>query len=192
MQHVSLHNESFYCLIKNHQSNVINDELSWYLINLNLKIKSLAMKSTAWIVALKCNMSLLILAVACVMLLNGAKPSCAHNCVYWTGDEILPTVKYHNLSLSFFKWFESSYQIDIIHKSHNVPVLYHTMHNSEQKYAHFYSKWCIVGCGIGALWDLWGCSINLTSFIISQLQCELSNASGEKIPELSFSCKMTS
>ena len=79
----------------------------------------------------------------------------------------------------FFKWFESSFQIDLIHKSHNIPVLYPTMHNAEQKCAHFYSKWCIVGYGIGALWDLWDCSINLISFIISQLQCEVSNASGK-------------
>ena len=138
-------------------------------------------------------MSLSILAVACVMLLNVAKPSGTHYFVYWTGDEILPTTKYHNLSLSlFFKWFESSYQIDLIHKSHNVPVLYPTMHNAEQKCAHFYSKWCIVGYEIGALWDLWDCSISLISFIISQLQCELNNASGKKILELSFSCKMAS
>ena len=49
MQLVSLQNESFYFLTKNHQSNVINNELSRYLINLNFKIKSLAMKPTAWI-----------------------------------------------------------------------------------------------------------------------------------------------
>ena len=35
------------------------------------------------------------------------------------------------------------------------------MHNAEQKWAHFYSKWCIVGYEIGALWDLWDCFINL-------------------------------
>ena len=49
------------------------------------------------------------------------------------------------------------------------------MHNAEQKWAHFYSKWCIVGYEIGALWDLWDCFINLI----------------KKILELSFSCKMT-
>ena len=29
-----------------------------------------------------------------------------------------------------------------------------TMHNSKLKYAHFCSKWCIVGYGAGALWHL--------------------------------------
>ena len=36
MQQVSLYNESFYCLTKNHQSNLINNGL-WYVINLNFK-----------------------------------------------------------------------------------------------------------------------------------------------------------
>ena len=42
---------------------------------------------------------------------------------------------------------------------HKAPVPYPTMHHSEQKCAHFCSEWCIVGCGIGALWDLWIWSI---------------------------------
>ena len=42
---------------------------------------------------------------------------------------------------------------DLIHKSHNAPVPYPTMHHSEQKCVHFYSEWCIAGyahvhCGI--------------------------------------------
>ena len=41
---------------------------------------------------------------------------------------------------------------DQIHKSHNTPVPYPTMHHSEQKCAHFCSEWCIVGYGTGALW----------------------------------------
>ena len=33
------------------------------------------------------------------------------------------------------------------------------MRHSEQKCAHFYSEWCIVVYGTGALWDLWDWSI---------------------------------
>ena len=51
--------------------------------------------------------------------------------------------------------------IDLIHKSHNAPVPYPTMHHSEQKCAHFCSEWCIVGYETGALWDLWDWSIKL-------------------------------
>ena len=39
------------------------------------------------------------------------------------------------------------------HKFHNAPVSYSTMHHSEQSCAHFCSEWCIVGYGIGGLWD---------------------------------------
>ena len=46
------------------------------------------------------------------------------------------------------------------HKSHNAPFPYPTMHHSEQKCSHFCSEWCIVGYGIGALWDLWIWSID--------------------------------
>ena len=49
--------------------------------------------------------------------------------------------------------------IDLIHKSHNAPVLYPTMHHSEQKFTHFCSEWCIVGYGTGASWDLWHWSV---------------------------------
>ena len=43
--------------------------------------------------------------------------------------------------------------IDLIHKFHNAPVPYSTVHHSEQKCAHFSSEWCIVDteqvhCGI--------------------------------------------
>ena len=51
-------------------------------------------------------------------------------------------------------------EIDQIHKSHNAPVPYPTMHHSEQKCAHFCSEWCIVGYGTGALWDLKDWSID--------------------------------
>ena len=39
MQQISFHNELFYChteISKNHQSNLINNELSWYVLNLNV------------------------------------------------------------------------------------------------------------------------------------------------------------
>ena len=49
--------------------------------------------------------------------------------------------------------------IDLILKSHNAPVLYPTVFHSEQKCAHFYSEWSIVGYGTGAFWDLWNWSI---------------------------------
>ena len=44
-------------------------------------------------------------------------------------------------------------EIDQFHKSHNAPVPYPRMHDSEQKCAHFCFEWCIVGYGTGALWD---------------------------------------
>ena len=37
------------------------------------------------------------------------------------------------------------------------------MPHSEQKCAHFYSEWCVVGYETGALWDLWDWPI-LTSY----------------------------
>ena len=45
--------------------------------------------------------------------------------------------------------------IDQFHKSHNALIPYPTIHDSEQKCAHFSSEWCIVGYVTGALWDLW-------------------------------------
>ena len=48
----------------------------------------------------------------------------------------------------FSKYLEIG-AIDLIHKSQNAPVSYHTMLHSEQKCAH------------GAFWDLWHCSIIL-------------------------------
>ena len=46
----------------------------------------------------------------------------------------------------------------IHHKPHNTAVPHPTMHHSEQKCAYFFSTWCIVGYGTGALWDFWDCS----------------------------------
>ena len=43
---------------------------------------------------------------------------------------------------------------DWIHKSHNAPVPYPTIHLLEQKCAHFRCEWCIVGYGTDELWDL--------------------------------------
>ena len=44
--------------------------------------------------------------------------------------------------------------IGLVHKSHNAPVPYPTMHHSVQTCAHFYSECCIVGYETAALWDL--------------------------------------
>ena len=43
--------------------------------------------------------------------------------------------------------------INLLHKSHSAPCP--TMHQSEQKCAHFFSEWCIVRYGTGGLWYLW-------------------------------------
>ena len=45
--------------------------------------------------------------------------------------------------------------IDLIHKSQNAIVPYPTMHQSEQKCAHFCSECSIVGYRTGAVCDLW-------------------------------------
>ena len=50
---------------------------------------------------------------------------------------------------------EMGWRMDLLHKSHNVPGQYPTMHHSEQKCAHFCSELCILGYGTGTLWDLW-------------------------------------
>ena len=34
------------------------------------------------------------------------------------------------------------------------------MHHSEQKCAYFCYRWCMAGCGAGAMWDLWDWSIS--------------------------------
>ena len=52
--------------------------------------------------------------------------------------------------------------IDQSHKSRNAPVSYPTMYNSEQKCAHFYSEWSIVGYGAGAFWGSPGIAGPLT------------------------------
>ena len=91
-----------------------------------------------------------------------------------------------HLSLSLFLNYLSLHTIDLIHKSHNVPVLYPTMRNRN---VH-------ISILNGVLWDMelvhcGICEIALLMWLVSQLQCELSKASG-KNTWLSFSCKMTS
>ena len=49
--------------------------------------------------------------------------------------------------------------INQFYKSHKARDPQPTMHHSEQKCEHKCSEWCIVGFGIGALWDLWDWSI---------------------------------
>ena len=69
----------------------------------------------------------------------------------------------------FFKWFESSYQIDLIHKSHNVPVLYPTMRNRN---VH-------ISILNGVLWDMelvhcGICEIALSIWLVSSnLSCNV-------------------
>ena len=62
-------------------------------------------------------------------------------------------MKFENLDLPLI--LTQPNRIDLIHKSHNAPVPYPTMHHSEQKCAHFCSEWCMVGYGTGVLWHLW-------------------------------------
>ena len=57
------------------------------------------------------------------------------------------------------------FAIDLIHKSQNAPVPYPTMLHSEQKCAHFCSKWSIVGYGPGTFWDLWNWSIDMLEYV---------------------------
>ena len=55
-------------------------------------------------------------------------------------------------------WFKKG-PIQLIHKSLIASVLYPTMHQSEQKCAHFVLELCIVGYGRDALWILWYWSV---------------------------------
>ena len=41
------------------------------------------------------------------------------------------------------------------------------------EYTHFYSEWCIVGYGTGALWDLWDWSVAINTTIIKLTDCQL-------------------
>ena len=56
-----------------------------------------------------------------------------------------------------FCWVWRPYWVptDQPHKSRDVPVPFTMIRHSEQKCAHFFFEWCIVGYGAGALWDLW-------------------------------------
>ena len=53
--------------------------------------------------------------------------------------------------------------VELLHKSHNAPVPYPTMHHIVTEmcaHAHIYvTKWCIVGYFYDTLWDLWDGSI---------------------------------
>ena len=50
---------------------------------------------------------------------------------------------------------KNSKQMDLNHKSQNVPIPYPTMLHPEQKSAHFCSEWSIMGYETDAFWDLW-------------------------------------
>ena len=118
MQLASLHNESFYCLTRNHQSNVIDNELSWYLINLNLKIKSLAMKPTAW-----------------MWPLNAI-------CHYWFWQwlvscySMVPSHHVHIIFLLNGRWNSANRQIlwKKIWNIENIPGMLWQLHKSKYKY----------------------------------------------------------
>ena len=60
-----------------------------------------------------------------------------------------------SMNMVMYKWLVWTSDVVIyveMHKSHNVPVPYPTMHHSEQKCAHFCSEWCIVEYEADALW----------------------------------------
>ena len=65
----------------------------------------------------------------------------------------------------FYTDLSVSSLIDQSHKSNSAPFPYHSMHHSEKKCAHFYSEWCIVRYGTGALWDLLIWSILYTGLV---------------------------
>ena len=60
----------------------------------------------------------------------------------------------------------TAHVIELIHKSLNAPVLYPTMLHSEQKCAHFCSKWNVVGYETSTFWDLWHWAICVTTTVI--------------------------
>ena len=68
-------------------------------------------------------------------------------CPSWKGSMVPILCSWHHYcSMSEF-YIDT---VDLIHKSHNSPVSYPTMHYSVQKCAHFCFEWCIVGYGTGA------------------------------------------
>ena len=52
-------------------------------------------------------------------------------------------------------WHWDNHTMDKFPKSQNAPVPYPTMLHSDQKCAHFWSEWSIVGYGTSTFWDLW-------------------------------------
>ena len=74
--------------------------------------------------------------------------------------------------------------IDPIHKSHNAPVPYPTMHQScisqctISQCTHFCSDWYIVGYGTSALWDFLDLSIAPVSVYVLLPQCQRINPEG--------------
>ena len=85
--------------------------------------------------------------------LNSTRPTrCIYTSVIYAtigSDNGLPTGQHQAIT-----WPNAGLLlIDQSNKSHNAPVPYPTIHDSEQKCAHFCSEWCVVGYGTGALWD---------------------------------------
>ena len=85
--------------------------------------------------------------------------------------ETAPWYFYHHLSLSLLLWYWIyPIKMDILHKFHNAPLPYLTMHHSVTEmctcvhisvikccnYVHISdTKWCIAGYLSDTLWDLW-------------------------------------
>ena len=98
-------------------------------------------------------------------------------CFWWIHSIYLP-IFFRVASLAIV------HTINPIHKSHNAPVPYPTMHQclipqcTISQCTHFCSGWCIVGYGTSALWDLLNLSIAPVSVYILLPQCQRINPEG--------------
>ena len=84
--------------------------------------------------------------------------------------------------ISAFTWFNYCFRQGWltgnkgIDQSQNATLSYPTMHNSEQKWTHFWSEWCIVGMGR----VFCGILISLMNLIKVWLQCQWSSPEGSR------------
>ena len=66
-------------------------------------------------------------------------------------------------------YIQATSAIDPSHESHNVSDIYPTMHHFTEMCTHvhiYFTKWCIVGCGTGAVWDLCNRSIEVVHAVL--------------------------
>ena len=94
--------------------------------------------------------------------------------IHWVDSCLTNRKKTGLLSLEILsecQWAISRDIINLIHKSQNAPVRYPTMLHSEQKCAHFYPEWSIMGYRTGAFWDLWNWSITRIQALLHQCPC---------------------